>query len=120
MRLVTAAVVGSLALLPAVGCEKSDEQLAAEYEKQHRQDLVTVARYCAYRSVSRAQFNGCTDHVQVGDIMIRAERTRVGQANSNAALYATGIILACRADAAPSCTNGETRAQTAKIMFGGD
>lgn len=52
--------------------------------------------------------------------MIRAERTRVGQANSNAALYATGIILACRADAAPSCTNGETRAQTAKIMFGGD
>lgn len=53
-----------------------------------------VADYCAYGAVSRAQLQGCEDHVTTEDI---------DALDTNAARYSRGEIDACRWDAGPFC-----------------
>jgi len=60
-------------------------------------DAELVYRYCAYGSVSRAQLDGCVDHVEPGEILDR---------RTNAALYARYSMTDCRYDAGPFCKEG--------------
>jgi hypothetical protein len=54
----------------------------------------TVADYCAYGAVSRAQFEGCKDHVSTDDV----ERL-----NTDAARFARRELEGCLADSGPFC-----------------
>jgi hypothetical protein len=55
-----------------------------------------VVAYCAYGAVSKAQLNGCIDHVSPGYVL---------RHHTNATRYATGQLNRCLADAGPFCRN---------------
>jgi hypothetical protein len=57
-------------------------------------EYADVEAYCAYGAVSRAQLDGCIEHVTPEEVA--ALRT-------NAAMYAMGRLDECRADAGPFC-----------------
>jgi hypothetical protein len=96
--------------LVVVGCGGgySDQQV----ERNLHEDDALVVRYCLYGSASRAQFNGCVDHVKAGEVRRHFFRTARQKERSNAALYATGATTQCRSDAGPACRAGETLTET--------
>jgi hypothetical protein len=53
--------------------------------------------YCSYGSVSKAQLEGCKDHV-TADVVDRYD--------TNAARYAKGQLDRCLGDAGPYCKSG--------------
>ncbi len=54
----------------------------------------SVEAYCSYGAVSRAQLDGCTDHVTENDF---------DHLKTNAARYARGELDKCLADSGPFC-----------------
>ena len=54
-----------------------------------------VGEYCAYGAVSKAQLEGCVEHVTPAT---------VNGYSTNAARYARGQLDACLADSGPFCT----------------
>ena len=90
-----------------------DGESAQEQRRDSRfAHVAVVVRYCSYGSESKAQADGCSQHVDIPEIYARVAR----QNPSNAALYAVGKITECRADAGPGCTPGETLEETAAIL----
>jgi hypothetical protein len=73
-----ALLASTLGLLVAFGCSDAD----------------LVNDYCNYGAVSRAQRDGCAEHVSPGD---------VDRLETNAARYAQGELDRCLADAGPFC-----------------
>jgi len=63
--------------------------------EQEAGEEVVIDRYCAYGAESRAQLQGCKDHVSLADISDR---------DTNAARFALYELNDCLADAGPFCT----------------
>jgi|ERR1044072_377033 hypothetical protein len=89
----------ALALLLG-GCGTAPQQVddydqAEEFRQQD--DSYKVQAYCSYGAVSRAQLEGCIDHVSAAEAL---------DYDTNAGAFARGELEECLADAGPFC---ETR-----------